>query len=127
MPSVEVPRSGGAAAPGRSAAQRWGRAARLGRDVGEEVSRCGPEAAGRGRHRTPRSRAPTARGSGGSAGDPQWSDQTHAAATARTSEHVKLKGAPHQVSPRPVAGFARTRTLKFTDAVRAGLGRGGVS
>ena len=54
-------------------------------------------------------------------------DQTHAAATARTSEHVKLKGAPHQVSPRPVAGFARTRTLKFTDAVRAGLGRGGVS
>ncbi len=51
-------------------------------------------------------------------------DQTHAAATARTREHVKLKGAPHQVSPGPVAGFVRTGTLEFTDAVRAGLGRG---
>jgi hypothetical protein len=51
-------------------------------------------------------------------------DETHAAATARTREHVKFKGAPHQVSPGPVAGFARTGTLEFTDAARAGLGCG---
>ncbi len=35
-------------------------------------------------------------------------DETHAAATARTREHVKFEGAPHQVSPGPVAGFGRT-------------------
>lgn len=33
-------------------------------------------------------------------------EQPHAAATARTGEHVELEGASHQVGPGPVAGLA---------------------
>ena len=46
-------------------------------------------------------------------------DHTHAAATARTREHVKLEGAPHEVGPRPIARLAGRFRLQLRDAARA--------
>lgn len=39
-------------------------------------------------------------------------------------EHVEVEGAPHQVRPRPVAGFARHLALELRDAGRSGVNRG---
>jgi hypothetical protein len=39
-------------------------------------------------------------------------DQAHAAAAARTHEHVEAKGAAHQIGPGPVAGFAGSLALQ---------------
>jgi hypothetical protein len=48
-------------------------------------------------------------------------EQAHPPPTARTREHVKLEGAPHEVRPRPVAGCAGSVATELGD-----LGRGGV-
>ena len=46
-------------------------------------------------------------------------DQAHAPPTARTREHVKLEGAPHEVGPRPIARLAGSFLLELRDAARA--------
>jgi hypothetical protein len=51
-------------------------------------------------------------------------EQAHAAATARAGEHVEVEGAPHQVGPRPVAGFAGRVATEFGDLRRGGVGDG---
>ncbi len=80
---------GGAAAPGRSAAQRWGRAGRLGREVGEEVSggaRRGPGGAWIGTlGREPEMGEDLADHPGILDGR----DEPHAPPTARAREHVR--------------------------------------
>jgi len=42
-------------------------------------------------------------------------EQAHAAATARAGEHVEVEAAPHQVGPRPVAGFAGSVATELGD------------
>ena len=82
--------SGGAAAPRRSAAKRWGRVIARRQGCRRRGLRWRPEGAGRGRDRDPRAGAGDGRGSGGSPGDPQWlrsgASAPHSADTrARTS------------------------------------------
>ncbi len=111
-----------AAVAGRSAAKRWGRAARLGREVGEEGSgtaRRGPGGRGIGtRGREPEVGEDPADHSGVL----DRGDQAHAAATARAGEHIDVEGAAHQGGPRPGARFPGRLALELGDP-----GRGGVS
>ena len=104
------------AAPGRSAAKRWGRAARVGREVGGEVSgtaRRGPGGAGIGTlGREPEMGEDLANDPGILNGR----DQAHAPPTARTREHVKLEGAPHKGRPRPIARRAGSFRPELRDA-----------
>jgi len=51
-------------------------------------------------------------------------EQAHVAATARAGEHVEVEGAPHQVGPRPVAGFAGSVATELGDLRRGGVGDG---
>ena len=46
-------------------------------------------------------------------------DQAHAAATARAGEDIDVERAPHQVGPRPVAGFAGSSATGLGDVWRA--------
>jgi len=50
-------------------------------------------------------------------------DQAHAPATARAGEHVEVEGAPHQIGPRPVAGFAGSIATELGDLRRGGSPR----
>lgn len=51
-------------------------------------------------------------------------EQAHAAATARAGEHVEVEAAPHQVGPRPVAGFAGSVATELGDLRHGGVGDG---
>jgi hypothetical protein len=51
-------------------------------------------------------------------------EQAHAAATARAGEHVEVEAAPHQVGPRPVAGFVGRVATELGDLRRGGVGDG---
>jgi hypothetical protein len=111
--------SEGAAAPRRSAAKRWGRVARVGRDVGEEVSggaRRGPGGGGIG----PLGREPElGKDPADRPGILNGREQAHAPPTAQTREHVTLEGAPHEVRPRPIARLAGRLLLPLHVAARA--------
>jgi hypothetical protein len=51
-------------------------------------------------------------------------EQAHAAAAARAGEHGEVEAAPHQVGPRPVAGFAGSLATELGDLRRGGVGDG---
>ena len=100
----------------RPGAGARGRAARLGREVGQEVSglsRRGPGLRDLGREsemgEDPADHTRILNGR----------EQAHAPPTARTREDIKLEGAPHEVRPRPIARLAGSLLLQLHVAARA--------
>ena len=51
-------------------------------------------------------------------------DQAHAAAAARAGQDIHVEGAPHEVSPGPVAGWGGRLALELRDGGRGGVSHG---